>query len=250
MSVRGAGRLYVGHVMHMRLIPRRHRFRYRVFSILVDIDRLDALPVRLLGHNRRALLTIRDRDHGARDGSPLRPWVDRQLARAGRPAAERVDLLCFPRLWGYVFNPLSVYFCYAGSGELQSVIYEVKNTFGEQVAYTRPAGGAEHGLHRHDQPKEMYVSPFIGMDQVYRFDVAPPGDRLSLRIRQAGPEGETLIATQTGRARPLTDRALLGAVLTHPLMTLKVMAAIHWQALRLVLKGVRLAPAPDAEGAR
>ncbi len=248
MTPRPAARLYVGHVMHMRLIPRRHRFRYRVFSVLLDIDRLPETlgRSRLMRHNRAGLLALMDRDHGARDGSPLRPWVNDRLAQAGLAPAARVDLLAFPRMWGFVFNPLSVYFCHDAADDLTAVIYEVKNTFGDQIAYVRPAGAPRGGAYRHEQSKEMVVSPFIAMDQTYRFDVAPPGDRLALRIRQAGPEGETLIATQSGDARPFTDRALAGAVLTHPLMTLKVIAAIHWQALRLWQKRVPLARPTNA----
>lgn len=238
-----AARLYEGHVMHMRLIPKRHRFRYRVFTLLVDLDRLPqtAARLRLLAHNRRSVLALRDGDHGARDGSPLRPWVERELARAGLPRPARIELLAFPRLWGYVFNPLSVYFCYDAAGGLEAVVYEVKNTWGDQIAYALPAGERRGGAHRHAQDKEMDVSPFIAMDQTYRFDLHPPGDTLALRIRQAGPEGETLIATITGRARPVSDATLAAAVARHPLMTLKVIAAIHWEALRLWLKGVPLA---------
>lgn len=246
-----AARLYVGHVVHMRLIPRRHRFRYRVFSVLLDIDRIDTTLAtsRLMRHNRFGVLSLHDRDHGPRDGSPLRPWVDAEMARAGLPRPERVDMLSFPRLWGYVFNPLSVYYCRDGAGVLTAVIYEVKNTFGDQIAYVLPAGEPRGGAYRHTQIKEMYVSPFIEMDQTYRFDVAPPGERLAIRIRQSGPEGETLIATQNGDARPFTDATLARAVLGHPLMTLKVMAAIHWEALRLWLKRVPLARAPSVEPA-
>jgi DUF1365 family protein len=243
-----AARLYVGHVMHMRLIPQRHRFRYRVFSVLIDIDRIEAVLAGswLMRHNRLGVLSLHDRDHGLRDGSPLRPWVDAQMARAGLARPERVDLLAFPRLWGFVFNPLSVYYCSDGEGVLTAVIYEVKNTFGGQVAYVLPAGAPRGGAYRQTQGKGMYVSPFIAMDQTYRFDLAQPGKRLAIRIRQSGPEGETLIATQTGEARPFTDAALARAVATHPLMTLKVMVAIHWEALRLWLKRVPIARAPDA----
>lgn len=246
-----SGHIYDGHVLHMRLIPRRHRFRYRVFSLLLDIDRLDALAAgsRLFSHNRFGIVSFHDRDHGPRDGAPLRPWVEAELDRHGLPKPARIDILCFPRMWGFVFNPLSVYYCRDAGGDLQSLIYEVKNTFGGQTAYVHAADPAEGGAIRHSQRKEMYVSPFIGMDQTYRFDVTEPGDRLALRIRQAGPEGETLIAAITGRESAFGDRALLRAVLGHPLMTLKVIAAIHWEALRLTLKGVRVARAPGAGAA-
>ncbi len=240
-----AARLYAGHVMHMRLIPRRHQFRYRVFSLLVDIDRIGEATRAsgLFRHNRFGLIALHDRDHGARDGTPLRPWVDRELREASLPAAARVELLCFPRMWGFVFDPLSVYFCYAADGSPVALIYEVKNTFGDQIAYVRPAGATAGGSMRHHQAKEMYVSPFIGMDQRYRFDVRVPDARLSLRIRQAGPEGETLIATLSGEDRGFSTAAILRLVAGHPLMSLKVIAAIHWQAARLYLKGVRLAGA-------
>lgn len=240
-SDRAAARLYLGHVMHMRLIPRTHRFRYRVFSVLVDIDRMDAVlgRLRLLRHNRWGLMSVMDRDHGPRDGSPLRPWVDRQLSRAGLAPAARVELLSFPRMLGYGFNPLSVYYCFDADDRLSALIYEVKNTFGDQIAYALPAGPEAGGAYRQMQGKEMYVSPFIDMDQTYRFALNAPGDKLALRIRQAGPEGETLIATHTAKAAALTDAGLARAFLGHPLMTFRVIALIHWHALRLFLKGIR-----------
>ncbi|NNU80049.1 DUF1365 domain-containing protein [Halovulum dunhuangense] len=247
-----AATLYRGHVMHMRLLPRRHRFRYRVFSLLVDLDRIDAIlsRLRLLGHNRTALMSLQDRDHGPRDGGPLRPWVDAQLKGAGLPPARRVSMLCFPRMLGYVFNPLTVYYCYDADDRLQSLVYEVKNTFGDQIAYALPAGDAAGGAYRQQQGKEMYVSPFIDMDKTYRFSVNAPDEKLALRIREAGPEGETLIATITGRGEPLTDRALMRAFLAYPLMSFRVFALIHWHALRLFLKGIRFHRYSQSETAR
>lgn len=240
MTQTGANAIYHGHVMHMRLRPRAHRFRHAVFSLLLDVDRLDRTSrgLRLLRHNRFGLLSVHDADHGPRDGSPLRPWIDAQLAQAGRPKASRVAMLSFPRVLGVAFNPLTVYYCYDDADALCSVIYEVKNTYGEQIAYTLPVGEETGGAYRHSQRKRMYVSPFIGMDQTYRFSLNDPGERLALRIRQAGPEGETLIATHTAQARPLTDAGLARAILRHPLMGVRVIGLIHWHALRLALKGV------------
>ncbi|MEM9430393.1 MAG: DUF1365 domain-containing protein [Pseudomonadota bacterium] len=240
-----AGRLYRGHVMHMRLRPRRHQLRMPVFTTLIDLDRVADVTGPVLRWNRPGLFSIQTRDHGPRDGSPLRPWVDREMARAGLPRAERVEMLSFPRCLGYAFNPLTVYYAYDAGG-LAALIYEVKNTFGGQIAYVLPAGAKEGGHYRQRQGKEMYVSPFIDMDQVYRFTIDTPGERLALRIRQAGPEGETLIATLTGRAEPLTSATLLRAAAAYPLMSQRVMANIHLHALRLYLKGVPfLRPEPD-----
>jgi hypothetical protein len=142
-----------------------------------------------------------------------------------------------------VFNPLSVYFCEDAEGRLASIVYEVKNTFGDQHAYVLPAGADADGAIRHEQVKGFFVSPFIGMDQTYRFTIRPPGERLAIRIRQRDRAGGPwLIATQSGRRRPLTDRELLRQWAAHPLMTLKVFGAIHWQALRLWLKGAKFHP--------
>jgi len=234
--------LYTGHVMHMRLLPKRHRFRYRVFSCLFDLDRMGAAMRDSWVWGR--ILRFDAKDHGPRDGSDLRPWVTRMLADHDLPAPARVELLCFPRLWGIVFNPLSVYFCRDAQDAVYATLYEVKNTYGGQQVYVLPAQ-VQGGAIRQRQQKTFWVSPFIPMQQTYRFDVQPPGARLSLRIRQHGDDGDVLIATQTGHGQIATDRALLRAVATHPLMTLKVIVAIHWQALRLALKGVRFLGTTD-----
>ncbi|QHQ37352.1 DUF1365 family protein [Algicella marina] len=226
--------------MHMRLIPKRHRLRMSVFTTLVDLDRLPEIAANnaLLRHNGFGVFSIMDRDHGARDGSPLRPWVEKRLQQKGLPHPARIELLSFPRMFGYGFNPLSIYYCYDRDDRLKSLIYEVKNTFGGQVAYVLSAGEAAGGMYRQRQDKKMYVSPFIGPDQVYRFALNSPGEKLAVRIRQAGQEGETLIATLTGRAETLTTGALARALVAYPLMTVMVIVKIHWHAARLVLKGV------------
>ncbi|MEM6440418.1 MAG: DUF1365 domain-containing protein [Pseudomonadota bacterium] len=234
-----AGAIYAGHVMHMRLRPRSHRFRYRHFAFLLDVDRLaeTAGSLRLLSANRFNLFAHHDADHGPRDGAPLRPWVEARLAEAGRPRPARIRLMAMPRVLGYVFNPLSVYYCEDAEGRLESLVYEVKNTFGGQIAYVVDASGPDGAARRHRAGKAMFVSPFIDMDQTYRFDVMPPAERLSIRIKQGDAEGDLLIATQSGDRRRLSDRALTRLAVEFPLGALRVILAIHWQALLLALKG-------------
>jgi DUF1365 family protein len=246
-----AAALYFGEVMHARLKPMGHRFSYRVMSLLIDLDRLDEADRQspLFGVNRAALYGFNEADHGERDGSSLRSYSQKCAAERGIDlTGGRVALLCYPRLFGYTFNPLSVYFCYAASGDLALVIYEVRNTFGDIHAYVLPVKPGEisdAGL-RQAQDKLFYVSPFVEMAMRYRFRVSPPGERVKLRILETDREGPLLAATFHGRRRALTTAALLHSFFTLPLVTLKIVAAIHWEALRLWLKGVRPAPRPDA----
>ncbi|MEL6979778.1 MAG: DUF1365 domain-containing protein [Pseudomonadota bacterium] len=237
-----APRLFVGHVMHMRLKPARHRFRHSVVSLWLDVDRLaeTARRLRFFGYNKPALFGFRDADHGPRDGRPLRPWVEAQLARISAPPPARLMLLCFPRVLGYVFNPLSVYYGYDADGRLSSIVYEVKNTIGGQHAYAARLDAADEAeaAPRHARDKAFYVSPFIGMDKTYRFTAPPPGERLALRIKEADAAGDELIATWSGRAEPLSDARIARRFATHPALGFRVIALIHWHALRLALKGV------------
>jgi DUF1365 family protein len=245
-----AAALYVGEVMHARLKPIGHRFSYRVVSLLIDLDQLEAADRRspLFGVNRAALYSFHEKDHGARDGSSLRDHAQRCAAQHDVDlTGGRVQLLCYPRLLGYSFNPLSVYFCYRADGALALVIYEVRNTFGEMHCYVlpvRPGEITEAGL-RQEQDKLFYVSPFIDMDMRYHFRVSPPGQQLKLRILATDRDGPLLAATFNGQRRALTTSALLSAFVSLPLVTLKIVSAIHWQALRLWLKGARLIPRPD-----
>ena len=240
-------RLYEGIVMHQRLRPVRHGFRYRVFSLLLDLDELPeiAQSSRLLRIERLGILSFRAKDHGARDGSPLKPWVEAELARAGIAGIARIELLCFPRLWGFVFNPLSVYFAYDTAGELLGVLYEVKNTFGGQHAYVLPAASGNRGVDgrvRHGVDKSFYVSPFIDMAAAYHFTLEPPGETLDLVIRETDRDGVFFTASQTGQRRPLTDRALAACLMRNLAMTFKVIGGIHVEALRLWLKGAPYHP--------
>ncbi len=236
--------LYQGRVMHHRLRPVHHRFTYRVFSLFLDLDETEEIDRRLwlLSIERGNLLSFRAADHGARDGSPLKPWVLARLAEAGieleRPG---VRLLCFPRLFGYVFNPISVYFCYE-DGRLAAVVYEVKNTFGGQHVYTFKVqrAGAGDRLAAHGCAKDFYVSPFIDMEARYEFHVAEPGRRLTVVIKETERGLPLLIASQSGERFPLTDRAIVGCLASDLFMTFKVFLGIHVEALRLWWKGVPL----------
>ena len=254
--------LYVGRVMHKRLVPFQHRFDYRVFSLWLDLDRLaeTADQLKCFSYNRADLFSFHDRDHGARDGSPVRDWMRETLARYGLlPARCRIMVQCYPRLFGYVFNPLSVFYVYdlgqAQAPVLSAVVYEVKNTFGDQHCYVIPVAEAQKRkpIITQSAEKNLYVSPFLPLAGSYRFRLNQPGRRLSQLIRQSGAvtgtETEQMIALFTAERQPLTDRSLLAAFVTHPLMTLKVMAGIHWEALKLWRKGAKFhhRPAPPAQ---
>jgi DUF1365 family protein len=250
-TIDAAVALYLGEVMHARVKPIGHRFSYRVMSLLIDLDRLDVADRQspLFGVNRRALYSFREADHGARDGTPLRLYAQRRAAEHGIDlTGSRIRLLCYPRLLGHTFNPLSVYFCDRADGALALLIYEVRNTFGDIHAYVlpvQPAQISEAGV-RQDQDKLFYVSPFIEMAMRYHFRVSPPAERVKLRILETDREGPVLAATFSGRRRALTTAALLRSLVSLPLLTFKIVAAIHWEALRLWIKGVRLVPRPGA----
>ena len=242
--------LYAGLVTHARFRPKVHRLRYRMLQGLFDLDELPGLDRRLrfFSHNRSNLFSFHDRDHGD-GGASLRPWVDRQLTAAGvRPRGLRVRLLCMPRMLGYAFNPLSVYFCSDGDGRLRCLIYQVNNTFGERHSYVMPVED-QAGPVRQGCDKRFYVSPFMEMDLTYGFTVAAPGEGVAVEVAVSDADGPLLDALFAGRRRELTDAALVRSLFTYPLMTVMVVAAIHWHALKLWLKGVRLTrkPGPPAQ---
>ena len=241
-----AASLYVGDVMHARLKPFMHRFNYRVMSLLIDLDRLaDADRQSLLfGVNRRALYAFHERDHGRRDGTSLRAYAAECACGHGIDlAGGKVLLLCYPRLFGYAFNPLSVYFCFDAADNLVLMIYEVRNTFRQMHHYVLPVAPGERRaeLIRQQQDKTFYVSPFIEADMRYHFRITRPGDAVKIRILETDAEGPLLAATFSGRRRPLSSVSLVKAFLALPFVTAKIMAAIYWQALRLWMKGANLA---------
>jgi DUF1365 family protein len=250
-----AAALYFGEVMHARLKPIGHRFSYRVMSLLIDLDRLEDADRQspLFGVNRAALYSFNEADHGERDRSSLRAYAQRCAAERGIDlTGGRVLLLCYPRLLGYTFNPLSVYFCYRADGGVALLIYDVRNTFGDIHSYAlavKPDQVSDAGV-RQQQDKLFYVSPFIEMSMRYHFRVSPPADDVKLRILETDRDGPLLAATFHGRRRALTSTALLRAFFSLPLVTFKIVVAIHWEALRLWLKGARLVPRANAAPAK
>jgi len=234
------GALYLGEVVHRRVRPKKHVLRYRVFSLLVDLDRLDAIAggLRLLSVNRPNLLSLHEKDFGPHDGTPLAGFIRERARAAGlvEPVA-RVRMLAYPRVFGYAFNPLTVYFLDDAAGRTRMMVYEVHNTFGERHFYDAlvDEGGAE--LH-HQLPKAFYVSPFNTLDGDYRFTIRPPSERVFTGIVLSTAEGPLLSAYFEGARRQLTDGQLLNVLLAYPFMTAKVLIGIHWEALLLWLKGV------------
>ncbi len=248
---REPGTLYVGRVMHERLQPKRHRFVYRVFTMLLDIDRLAELDRRLrfFSVERANLFTFCNRDHGPRDGRPLRPWAEAHLREAGiSETPVRLLLLAMPRMVGYVFNPLSIYYALDSHDRPFAIIYEVKNTFGEQHAYVLPIEQHDRGAEaiRQHCAKSFYVSPFIEAKAGYSFRLNRPGERLAVLIRETDTAGPLLTAALTGKRQPLTDGRLLRLACWYPFLTYKVILAIHIEALQLWLKRIRLQPRQQA----
>lgn len=246
--------LYRGEVVHQRLRPRKHRLAYRVFWLLLDLSEIDRLDRRLkvFSRNRLNLLSFHDGDHGDGSQIALRPQVEALLARAGLDIdGGPIRLLTMPRVLGYVFNPISLFYCHHADGRLAAMIYEVTSTFGLRHAYLIPVPPTDQaaGLISQCAAKALHVSPFMGMEMDYEFRGRVPGERLELTIRGFEADGLLITAAMSGARRPLTDSALLAAVAAIPLLTLKVVAAIHWEALRLWLKGVKLraTPAPADE---
>ena len=239
--------LYVGEVRHARYQPKKHRFAYRVFSALLNIDDIDSgtLGLKLFSINRFNLFSIRQRDHGAKDGSPLRPFIEGLLAEANIAKPDEILILCYPRMLGFAFNPLTVYYCLAGD-IVTAMVYEVRNTFGDDHIYVVPLDDSSNETPiLHERDKLMHVSPFIGMQARYHFSTAKPDDTLRLVIRETQDGKPLLVASFYGRHKPLSDRALLRAFFTHPLMTVKVLVAIHYEAAKIFMKGVPFIKRPD-----
>lgn len=239
--------LYPGHVTHARMRPKEHRLAYRIYSLLIDLDELDALDrgLKLFSVDRFNLFSFRQRDRGDRSGSDLRGQIEQWMRAAGlEPDGGSIKLLTMPRILGWAFNPLSIFFCYGRDGEVKAILWEVDNTFGERHGYLIPADNRVGGEIVQHCDKAFYVSPFMDMDQRYTFRVTPPSERLSIKIDTFDAGGPMLTARHLAHRRDLTDRALLKAFFAIPFLTLRVVGGIHWEALKIWLKGVRLRKRP------
>lgn len=237
--------LYVGKVRHVRFQPFHHDFEYRVYYGMFDIDELERLDrrLRLFSLRRFNLFGFDEQKHGA-DERGLRHMVDALLADHGIDLeGGKVTLLAFPKVLGYVFDPISVWYCHGPEGELRAVIHEVRNTFGDKHLYVVPVDGADDLKHGFD--KKLHVSPFNPMGQRYEFSMTEPGERLSVSISLFDERGLMFRAGLRLTRQPLTDRTLLRAFFKHPLVTLKAISAIHWQAVKLWRKGARYHQRPE-----
>ncbi len=227
--------------------PKVHRFDYKVFCLLIDLDQLRAANAKsyFFSIGRFNLLSFRESDHGAQDQvaptGHLRTHIAELLRPTGIDASDgRIMLLCYPRLLGFAFNPISVYFVYDKHGRCAALIYEVRNTFGDMHTYVCPVEDGqitEAGI-RQERDKLLYVSPFMSQAMRYRFRIQPPGERVSIRILETDAEGPVLAATFTGKRCELTSAAIIKACVMMPFMTVKVVAGIHWEALKLWFKGI------------
>ena len=233
--------IYEGSVIHKRFKPKEHFFKYKVFSLFIDLSELNELNDKLnfFSLNKFNLISFYERDHGDRDGSSLVNWVKINLEKNDINIEDiKIKLLCYPRILGYVFNPLSIFFIYNKKENLVSILYEVKNTFGEQHTYVFKVEN-ENKLIQNNCSKKFHVSPFIEMDCKYFFRILNPGKNLSVKIDQYDQEGKILFASQDGKRSDLTSKNLMNSYIKHPLMTFKIISAIHFEAFKLWIKGIK-----------
>ena len=233
--------IYNGTVIHKRFKPKTHYFKYSVFSLLIDLSELETLDkkIKFFSFNKFNLISFFEKDHGSRDGSSLIEWVKKNLYENDIQYNNiTIRLLCYPRIFGYVFNPLSVFFIYDNNEKLISILYEVKNTFGEQHTYIFKVEN-DSKLFQHNCAKKFHVSPFIEMNCNYFFRILKPGEKISIKIDQYQINEKILYASQDGSRANLNSKELLKSYLKHPLMTFKIISAIHYEAFKLWTKGVR-----------
>ena len=229
--------IYNGEVNHTRFKPVKHFLNYKTFSLFIDLDEIEQLDksISIFSHNKFNIFSFYNKDHGDRDGNCLKKWVISNLKKYKIEGnISKIKILCYPRIFGYVFNPLSIFYCYEND-KLKSIFYEVKNTFNEQHTYIfKIKNGREI---KQKCKKKFYVSPFMDMETFYNFKLIDPNQRLSVMIKQTDAEGTVLTATQTGDKKEFNFKQLLINFFRYPLMTLKIISSIHFEALLLWKKG-------------
>lgn len=242
--------IYHGIVRHARYMPKKHRFAYKVFSLLLDIDELESLSkkFKLFSLNRFNVFSFRTSDHGAKDGTPLRPFIEKILEKEKIKSPENILVMCYPRIFGYVFNPITVYYCLENK-KISAMIYEVNNTFGEDHIYVVPQNKTDRPT-KHNRKKKLHVSPFISMDAEYSFTTEIPDEELKVIIREKSNGAPLLLASFIGQRATFNDKELLKAFFRYPLMTIKIVIGIHYEALRLILKGVIYIKRPSKGSSR
>jgi DUF1365 family protein len=232
--------LYTCDVHHRRHFPKKYNFDYKVFSFLLDIDAYKKdKPSSTLSFDRFNLFSVYTKDHGPRDGSEWRPWIDRILdSHKLSKAKHQIKFLCFPRILGYSFNPLSLWYCFGEDQKLYAVICEVSNTFGEHHHYVIHNDNLPYtGKVKATKKKNFHVSPFINMDAEYKFTIGNPTDDLLIVINEYQGNELMLTASQLGKQKKIDTPHLLGQFFRIPLMTMKIMWMIHWQALKIWIRG-------------
>jgi uncharacterized protein len=233
-----------GVVRHRRLRPAANAFEYGTYFLWLPMRTLARRPEPALARNRFGLVGFHDRDHGD-GGTDALAWLDALLAREGVYAADgEVWLQTYPRVFGYAFKPVSFWYCHRPDGSLAAVVAEVNNTFGERHCYL--LAGPELGFGREQRAQKVFhVSPFCSVQGEYRFRFMRAGDRIVARVDHDDDDGPLLETSLSGRLQPLTARSVRRAFFGTPLMTLGVIARIHWQALRLWLKRVPFHGKPE-----
>ena len=233
--------IYNGQVIHKRFRPKIHSFKYNVFSLLIDLSELEMLDkqVNFFSYNKLNLISFYDKDHGERDGSSLIDWVQGNLKKNNINNENiKIKILCYPRIFGFVFNPLSIFYVYNLDNNLISILYEVKNTFGEQHTYIFRVE-KDTNLIQNNCSKKLHVSPFIEMNCHYFFRLLKPGNKISVIIDQYNNSDKILFASQDGVRTDFNSKYLIKSYLKHPIMTFKIIIAIHYEAFKLWTKGIK-----------
>jgi DUF1365 family protein len=229
--------IYNGIVTHKRFKPVKHFLKYKTFSFLIDLDEIEKLDKNniIFSFNRFNIFSFYNRDHGDRNGKSLKNWVmDNLIKFKISENINKIKLLCYPRIFGYVFNPLSIFYCYQDE-KLKVIFYEVKNTFNEQHTYIFRVN--DSNIVTQKCKKKFYVSPFMNMDTYYTFKLLNPDEKLSVSIEQTDRKDTILTAVQTGERKDFNLKQLVVNFFKYPLMTIKIISAIHFEALLLWKKG-------------